>query len=315
VTVPTLTAVTPAAGLTKGGSVVRLVGTGFRTPPAPLALGYVGGAAPQTVSVQFGGTACLRADALSATLIACRPAPWAGDYTLALPLALTVRVANLDDAGVEILGEVAVLPAAYTVSRPGIAAEGSLQRAVRAILLSLRRGVLANTHLAMSRDYDGDLGTPARDVATLPAITLIGPTLTWMRDNARTAMPPAADPWDASLGWRAAAPPPRVDVRFDVRVAATGATHAFGLLQALVLHLRDVPVLTVDDQDYAFLVPFQPNATVVPTLNGADVYEIRTAIELKAVQLTDASDMLQIEAVGRTVWANDGLAALAAQAL
>jgi len=98
-------------------------------------------------------------------------------------------------------------------------------------------------------------------------------------------------------------------------VAAAGATHAFGLLQAIVLHMRDVPVLTVDDQDYAFLIPFQPDATVVPTLNGADVYEIRTEIELKAVQITDASDMLQIDAVGRTVWANDGLAALAAQAI
>lgn len=312
--VPTFTSVTPAAGLTKGGSLVRIVGTGFRVPPSPPVLGYVGGAAQRTVSVTFGGLACRQADAVSATLIACRPAPWAGDYDT-LPAALDVRVANLDDAGVEIPTENVTAVAAYTVAPPPLTTEYALQRAVRAVLQAFRRYLLVNTHLAMSRDYDGTLGAPDRVVADLPAVILGGPILRVDRTDPRAHLPAAADADDPPYGWTQVAAPLRVDLEFDVRLRGGSAAQAFGLQQSLWTLMRDVPLLTVDGVTCEFMGLFDRDSSVIATLNGADVYEIRTFVVLKRVQLIDETDMLQIEASGRTIWADDGLPTLVVQPL
>jgi hypothetical protein len=308
-TVPTITSVSPTAGTSKGGALIHILGTGFRVPPAPPPPAYTGTAAQRTVAVTIGGTPCIRADAWTAERIAALPAPWTGDYDT-LPAWCAVRVANLDDAGSEIPGEAATLSDAYCIDRPPLAGGTRLDRVLRALIGGLRRHVLRNTHLTMATAYDADLGLPPRVVAALPALLLLDLRLRPNRLAAARTAPPTPDPADPPWGWRRSALPARWDLECTLQALGRGIPETTALLQAVILHIRDVPVLVVDDQEYAVVIPATAEAALQCAPTEADAGSARLPLLIMDVQLTEESATMQVLEAGRAVYAHDGVAQL-----
>lgn len=312
--VPTIIGVTPAGGPARGRNVVQIAGTNFRLPPAPPALGYVGGPAPVTVAVSFGGTAAPYAEAAAATLIVCRAPAWAGDCAVAMPLAVDVRVANLDDAGAEIPGESATSVAAYTLARPSLAAVSFLQAHVAALIAYFRRFVLPNTHLTTSRDYVRSTLANARAGAGTPVIYLVGPRMARDPVGARACAPAEDHPTDPE-GWVRLAAPVVADLAFDVYLIAGGdhaARQILALTQALLTTLRDVPALTVDaTHTYELLLAFDGFPLDTSVANLSDLHVVQATCAIRGVHLED--EPATIVDSGWRVFDNDGLPTLDVQ--
>jgi len=239
-TVPTIVSVTPSSGYTVGQNVVRIAGTGFRLPNPPSLTGPIMADQQKTVSVKFQGVESEWAYSASATLILARVPTWTGAYDVTFPLALNVRVANLDDAGVEIPGENATRTNAYSINRPGLATESYLQRVIRETIVLFRRHILKNTHYTTSRDFTL---TPAQQEtlrAEGPLVQLTGPRLLLNRFDSLNREEPEADPLGGSSGMMRRKPPVTVDVEFTVALWANNPEHIHSLVQAYLLFHRDI---------------------------------------------------------------------------
>jgi len=285
VLVPTLTAVTPNAGLTRGTNLVQLTGTGFRLPPAPPATGYLGGDAVSTVKVSFEGVVSAWAHAITSSRAFARVPTWSGAYD-ALPAALDVRIANLDDAGVEIPLQNVTRVNAYTIARPELAQETTLQRVIRELIKVLRRHVVPNVGLTLGRDYQEDLTDFDRIRATTPCVALYGPHLAVNRFYSLNAEEPETEPLEADA-WVLRKEPVTVDLDFEMRGWATGEVHAYGLAQALILCFRDLVRLDVGGLLYEVEIPWdaQPDFGSVPNFN--DLHTFGARLLIRGVHLDD----------------------------
>ena len=87
--VPTVTAVDPGSGPTRGYDLVAIAGTNFRLPDPPPA-GDATGDQDRTVKVSFGGVDSDWAYAASEELIYAVVPEWRGSYET-MPLPLNVR--------------------------------------------------------------------------------------------------------------------------------------------------------------------------------------------------------------------------------
>lgn len=242
--IPTLTAVTPSAGLTRGGNVVELTGTNFRVPPAPPTTGYLGGVAPQTVRVTFAGVASTWAHALSATRAVVRVPTWAGALATPMPLLVDVRLANLNSAGAEIATENVTKANAYTYGLPALAPERRLQAATGALVATLRRHILPNVHVLEARDYDDTPSTAPRAPATLHAIHVVGPTCRLNRFDSVDYAPAEA----TSAGgytWQRFTRPVTMDLTYQIHGWAANPWHLHALAGQLVLLFRQHPWLAI----------------------------------------------------------------------
>lgn len=245
--IPTLTAVTPATGLTRGGNVVELTGTNFRLPPTPPATGYLGGAAPQTVKVSFAGVASTWAHALTATRAVVRVPTWAGALATAMPLPVDVRVANLTDLGAEIATENVTRVNAYTYGLPALAPERRLQAATGALVATLRRHVLPNVQVLTSRDYDDTTGTVPRQIAALPVLQIAGPSCRLNRFDSVDAAPEVATTAGGHT-WQRFTRPVVLDLSYQILGWAANPWHCHNLAQQVLMLFRQHPWLgiTVD---------------------------------------------------------------------
>jgi hypothetical protein len=307
--IPTITTVSPATGPTKGGNVVEITGTNFRLPPTPPAVGFVGGDAQVTVAVQFGGVASAEAHALTATRLYARVPAWAGAWDTATPAALAVRVANLDDAGVEIPTENVTKANAYTVDRPSLQALTDWQRFIYdGVVTFLRRHLLMDVWVRASRDYDANPADGENEPmeAVVPRIELAGPTVREDRENALNRLDPEAD---GATYFRRLHYPRTVELDFDVTGFASSERGIFGLAQAFILLFRDhdaIPFLRVGGApssgiiSYEALIPFdgQPSFGPVDTADGLRTFG--AILRVCGVDL-DETDGLVIER-GRTVY-------------
>lgn len=173
--VPTITSVTPSSGPTRGRRLVKIVGTNFALPPAPVPTGPTPGTIKPAVQVLFGAEPALEVHVLSTTLLhVVSPVKDAG--------LVSVTVRNVDQAGVLVGAETVTAANAYTFARPDFnqtgVNESILARVVRAFMRELKRQVLENVVIAVHTDYDNTLdGANIAMVATAPAIVLSGPTL------------------------------------------------------------------------------------------------------------------------------------------
>lgn len=285
--IPTITSISPTSGLTKGGNILQINGTNFRIAPLPPAVGYLGGDAQQTVSVLFEGVRAEWAEAASDTLILTRVPQWAGAYD-ALPLDLDVRVANLDDSGVEIPTENATLADAYTIDRTKLTTESVLQKVCREAVSVFRRHLLQNTHITMSRDFDETIATLERKVAEAPVVYLIGPNSPTNRLRSCNHLDPRDDPANPGMFVRNEVPI-TVDLNFEIRIYAVGSQHTISLQQALILMFRDVTSLIVGDQIPEFRMPFNRYPTITNVPNQSDLYSIRSGMSIKGVHLDEES--------------------------
>lgn len=239
-TIPTITAVNPPAGSTRGQNVVRVIGTGFRLPDPPAVEGPVQSEQQKTVSVKFEGVESDWAYSASSTLILARVPAWAGAYDISFPAKLDVRVANLDNSEVEIPGEHATLAEGYSINRPGFATESYLQRVIREVVCLFRRHILENSHYTTSRDFALTPDQQQTLRAGSPLIQLAGPTLVLNRFYSLNQEDPEADPLDQPNGMMRREVPQTVDLEFAVALWANNATHIHSLVQSYLLFHRDI---------------------------------------------------------------------------
>lgn len=170
--VPTFTSVTPTSGHAGGRVLVSIAGTNFRVPSIPPA----GPAIPRPVPVRvrFDGEAALRVDVISTTLLEVLTPSYRGAPAADPIVASAIELANLDDAGVLIPGEVVTAAAAFTYQRLGIRAPASLQapaQVIRELVAMLRRQVLPNTRIVPHTDY-AEPGAARTLFARLPGVYL-----------------------------------------------------------------------------------------------------------------------------------------------
>jgi hypothetical protein len=218
--VPTLTSLSPTAGPSSGGDVVRLVGVGFAA----------------SVRVRFGGA--------DAAVLAVRQEAGASLADVRTPPheagTVDVELTNLDVAGVPVGGETAVLALAYRFARATVAREADLTRAVRQLLRELKRQVVANVSATVSVDYDDTVldGLNVIAMAKVPSLVLSGPTL---RPNRfYSANVPHEDVVPGSSGPELVRrkPPYTVDLVFTLTAASERTAELFNLMAAVATFLN-----------------------------------------------------------------------------
>jgi len=293
-TVPTITSIDPASGLTRGGNMVTITGTGFREPPDPPSgptsdLGMV-----STVSVQFGGVESPYAHVITTTEVIARVPAWDGSYKSSFPVALNVRLANLDDDGNEIAGENVTEAAGYSVDRPSFVGKNVVQLVLERFVELLRQHVHPNVHFTTEREYyDYSEGIPDRvKEATLPLIHINGidtPENDLARQIGHDPVWNAGDSDLVDVYER----PTTVDLEFmsiDVWSNAKHLNEIFGLAMAMVNFFRDFTLVTITadasdtentEHEHPLRVPAggMPTYEMGPTLEGLKTFRMQAVIE------------------------------------
>jgi hypothetical protein len=180
--VPTISAISPNTVHTGGKSLVEISGTNFKVPtlPPPANEPYTTGT--PTVAVLFGTEESTEVSVVSATrLFALIPrSPIEISKTTNYGEgSVDVTVRNLDDNGDPIVGEEVVETDGLTYSRVQLATESDFQRLIRQIVFEFRCQMIPNVQITSHTDYDSDTvdAENITDLAELPGIVLVGPTL------------------------------------------------------------------------------------------------------------------------------------------
>jgi len=294
--IPTVTSTSPNSGSTRGRNIIRIVGTNFRLPNAPAATGPIQSDQQKTVSVQFEGVESEWAYAASSNLILAKVPPWTGSYSVSFPVGVDVRVANLDDSGVEIPTENATLVDGYSQNRMSLAAEPYLQYVIRQVVKLFRIHVLENTHHTTSRDFSLTPTQQKTVRAEGPLVQLHGPRMPINRFYSSNREEPEDDPLGGVDGRMRREVPVTVDIQFGVSIWAKGDRHLKALTQALLLFHRDVievPVLvdpgdpSKGTKDYEFVMPWNgyPEANTDP--NQSDLLSVTAQSHLRGVHIDE----------------------------
>jgi len=276
---PTIDSISPATGSTGGGTLVDVLGSGFRLPPLPPAEGPAPPAGP-TVAVLVGGRSALDVDVLAADRLTFLAPP--GE---AGPADVVVR--NLDDAGDPIVGEDVTAPAALTYAQPRLAVESDLTRLVRTLLRELKRQVHANVSLTVQTDFDAQTGDELHltELASLPGLVLVGPELTENRFYSLNS-PPEVPAGDGTAFRRRV--PYTVDLGFTLVGVADHTTELLNLMATAELFFHRNKHLEMDrdpanagagrvryEMDFTpdgdLRVTSQPNASNVRSFSGSFV--------------------------------------------
>ena len=260
--VPTLASVVPNIGLTAGGSLVTITGTGFRVPtPAPGGYGF--GEWQPTVLVLFAGVPAAEIRVLSDTELTCLlpPAPESlfpsprVDEVAPMPAALSV--ANLDDTGVPIAGELASSASLFSFTLPKHTREFECDftRTIRELVRLMKRQLLpVEVNYAVQTDYDPTTGDELHitKFAKLPGIALVGPDLDENRFYSLNESPSIAD-GTVSLedgvspgGFFETRVPYTVDVRYQIICASDNKVELLNLLSNFVAFMHANKWLVVD---------------------------------------------------------------------
>lgn len=223
---PTITSLTPASGPTGGRTLVEVAGSGFRLPPPPPPSGSTLPPKP-TVQILIGGR--------DATAVRVR----ASDrLTFISPIgdagAADVVLRNLDDDGAPISGEDVTLAGGFLYRMPELAAESDLARLVRTLLRELKRQVLPNVSLTVQTDFDAQTGDELHiaELASLPAIVLVGPELREDRFYSMNQLPEVAGAPGTVLRRRV---PYTVDLAFTLVGASDHTVELLNLMAATEL--------------------------------------------------------------------------------
>lgn len=319
--IPTIVSLDPDNGLTRGDNIVRIVGTNFPLPII-LSTGYLGGDQQKTVSVKFEGQESEWAYAASPELIMARVPEYRGPHDISYPVALDVRVANLDSNGDEIPTENVTLAEGYSVNRPGLSGQSYFQSVVRAFIHLFKRHVLPNVFSTNSRDSASDPSEgDARARASAPSITLVGPRATQDRIHNYDRLEEQEDPGDVDSFIRRRHPT-SVDFSFGLVIYAVGSGHLFSLQQSCINLFRDITHIRVpvddaapdgDYTEYEISMPwlFEPDTEDDP--NSSDLFVARAGVMIHGVQV-DSRDGTIVQR-GWRITANDGNPSLEVEVL
>lgn len=290
--VPTITDLSPNTGKTKGDNIIFINGTNFRLPPSPPHIGFLGGDQQKTVSVKFEGQESAWAYAASSEKIIARVPEYLGPHDVNYPVGLDIRVANLDDAGVEIPSENVTLENGYSVDRPNLAIESYMQRVIRSFQHMFKRHVLFNTFITSSRDAPNKALNDERFKAQLPAIFLIGPRTNTNRFKSSNL---EDEQFDAGE-WERRRFPVTLDFEFDLEIHATKSRHLFGIEQALILLFRDKTSLVIendpDDQskgstEYEIAMQWDTTPSTENEPNQSDIMSSTAIVTIEGVHVDD----------------------------
>lgn len=180
--VPTISTINPATVHTGGKTLIEITGTNFKVPVLPPPANEPYTTATPTVAVLFGTAESTDVSVISATrLFALVPkspieAIKANSYGEG---SVDVTIRNLDDDGDPIPGEEVIEADGLTYSRVQLATESDFQRLMRQIIREFRLQMIPNVQMTSHTDFDSDTGDAANitDLAELPGIALVGPTL------------------------------------------------------------------------------------------------------------------------------------------
>lgn len=177
---PTITTLTPASGPAGGRNIVAISGTNFRLYTVP-AYGNLNAGEPRTVQVWFNGVVAADVLVISTTQLEAIPPAYEGDANRTSFPAVDVKVQNVDDDGVLIVGEEDTAVGAYTYERyalrpPTLETESPFVRVSRRLLHLLKRQVMLDTSLRTHTDFSED-GVVLPD-APIPSLAIVGPTVT-----------------------------------------------------------------------------------------------------------------------------------------
>lgn len=234
---PTMTSLSPNAGPTGGQTLVEVTGTNFRLPTPPPALGPTPPLRP-SVAVLVGGRPAKDVRVRAADKLSfLTPVGEAG--------ATDVVVRNIDDAGVPIPGEESSLPGGFLFRLPPLSAESDLARLVRTLLRELKRQVLPNVSLTVQTDFDAHTGDELHiaELASLPALVLVGPELTEDRFYSLNELPELAGGPGGALRRRT---PYTVDLRFSLVGASDHTVELLNLMAATQLFFHRNKFLEMD---------------------------------------------------------------------
>jgi len=156
VAIPTITSVTPATGHSAGGTLVEVIGTGFRLPDAPPPSGPVP-VPPPPMRAFFGAVEAVRVDVISTTRLQILTPGYSlpiGADTVLVPLELR----NVGPFGETIGAEKVVLAEGYRFSRPALDAthETTISRVTRELLLSIQRATIEEVVIVQHTDWSDD---------------------------------------------------------------------------------------------------------------------------------------------------------------
>ena len=180
--VPTITTISPNEVHTGGRTLIEITGTNFKVPtiPPPIDTPYT--TSTPTVEVLFDTVASEEVSVVSETrlfvLVPRSPLELSAATNYGEG-AVDITLRNLDDNGDPIVGEEVIEADGLTYTRVQLATESDFQRLLRQIVLELRCQLIPNVQLTSHTDFDSDVTDAANitDLAELPGIALIGPTL------------------------------------------------------------------------------------------------------------------------------------------
>ena len=228
----------PASGPTGGKMLVTITGAGFRLPPSPpLSAAPLPPPRP-TVEVLVGGRPTDDVRVLDSTRLSFLTP--AGELGVA-----DVVVRNLDDEGTPIPDEEATAPGVFTFVRPGLVPESDLTRLVRTLMRELKRQVLPEVSLTVQTDFDAETGDELHlaQLATLPALVLVGPELAENRFFSLNRLPEAGAWPDGFSRLRV---PYTVDLTFTLIGVSDHTTELLNLMAATELFFHRNKVLEMD---------------------------------------------------------------------
>ena len=230
---PSISAISPATGLTRGRTFVLITGAGFDTQA-------VGEGDTAKVEVTFGGEDAVDIRVETAARLTCiTPANAAR--------AVDVVVTNIGPPE-----ESATEASGYTYAMPDLTAKTNIQRVVEAVLLWWRRDLLKNTIRMTHTEYDATTGDLRNIVehAKLPAVVLVGPTLDADDVYGVTSTESFQDDEDAPVSFTSHRPPRRRDLIFVVELHSRGDAELFSLIHhatALLEHTDELLVAAPSD--------------------------------------------------------------------
>jgi len=322
--VPTITSISPATGLSKGGYLIAINGADFQVPVVPASSsGYLGDDLSPTCKVTIAGVECAWAEPASSTLIYCKVPEWTGLPSVDLPLSVDVIVSNINSNGDVVLfggvtPEIVTSVDGFAYHRPSLVSECYLKRTVDTLILLIRRHVIPNVAVTLSREYDDDPATVARLRDTAPSVHLIGPRMSLNRfysinrNDVEYTDPNDEGAVVAAYTHRSNVPV-TVDLDFDVRVWAANPYHATNLIQAFMLLWRDVKELSVlidPDQpdlgfhDYEIEIDWARYPQMDSAPNYSDLSSSTFGLVVRGVHVDDESGTILER--GMNIWANDG---------
>ncbi|TBR17483.1 MAG: hypothetical protein EPO57_09120 [Chitinophagaceae bacterium] len=295
--VPTISSVTPNAGLTGGKRLVAIAGTNFQLPPAPAPFGVTTPPNP-SVEVLFGGVKGTDVRVLTTGLLhVTTPIHDAG--------LVDVVVRNIDQNGVLVGAETVTSVGAFTFARPdlntGPTNESDFTRLVRNLILELRRQVVDNVELTVHTDYDDSpSGANVAMLSTLPGLVLSGPAL---RENRFFSM---NEPRVRSLGggqYQDLRPPYTVDLVFTLIGVDDSTPRLLNLMKETVgffqrnkvLRIpRDVALPNGEQVEYEMEIEPDGDFDVQGGPNNSNVRNFSGTFAIRGFDIDDP-DMAQVQ--------------------